>query len=137
MVVIWLSVIIILAIIEFLTVNLVTIWFIASGFIALILAFLNITVKIQFGTFVIIGIILLFTTRKSLQGFVNKHKEKTNLDSVVGEIGIVTEDISEDSAGEVKVKGKKWTAIAKTDIKKDKKVKILKIEGVKLIVEEV
>ena len=50
--------------------------------------------------------------------------------------GLVTEDIDIDQPGEVKVDGKRWTAIAKEKIVKGKKVKILNIEGVKLLVEE-
>ena len=67
----------------------------------------------------------------------DKNKQKTNLDRVVGMEGIVTEKISKNNPGEVKVDGKRWTAISDKTIEEGKTVKILKIEGVKLIVEEV
>ena len=42
------------------------------------------------------------------------------------------EDIDDLVIGEVLVDGKKWSAISNEPIKKGEKVKILKIEGVKL-----
>lgn len=134
--IVWLLIVIGLAIIELFTVNLVTIWFVASGIIALILAILNFSFYIQFAVFVILGIVLLLTTRKSLEKMLNKTKQKTNLDRVVDMIGIVTEDITPNKSGEVKVDGKRWTAISDKEIAKGCNVRILKIDGVKLVVEE-
>lgn len=135
----WLGVILLLSIIEIATTGLVTIWFVASGMVALILSFFDqIPFVVQFGVFVVLGLILLLSTRKILVEKLNNKKQKTNLDRVVDMEGIVTEKITKHNPGEVKVDGKKWTAISidgKT-IEEGKNVKIIKIEGVKLIVEE-
>lgn len=130
----WLCLIIFLGIIEASTVNLVSIWFIISGLTALVLSFFIDNFAIQFGTFVVLGIILMLTTRNFLQKKLVK-KEKTNLDRVIGMKGIVTEKITENNVGEVKVDGKKWSAVSKQSLKEGDKVKILKINGVKLEVE--
>ncbi len=137
MTILWLSIVIALAFIEVITVNLVTIWFVASGIVALIASYFTNSFFIQLAIFVILGTILLITTKKPLEKLLNKTKHKTNLDRIIDMEGIVTEDINKNSSGEVKVDGKRWTAIAQKSIKKDSTVKILKIEGVKLIVEEV
>ena len=50
--------------------------------------------------------------------------------------GIVTEEITKKRPGEVKVDGKKWTAISDKKIKIDSTVRVLEIDGVKLKVEE-
>ena len=97
----------------------------------------NVPFIIQFAVFVILGTILLLTTRKTLQKKVDSFKVKTNLDRVVDKEGIVTEKITKHNSGEVKVDGKRWTAIADKTIQEGKIVKIVEIEGVKLIVEEV
>ena len=130
----WLGVIILLTIVEFITVNLVSIWFIISAMLSLIVSLFIDNFLLQFAIFVLVGIILLILTKKYL---VNKLvlKEKTNLDRIIGMRGVVTEDIDDLVIGEVMVDGKKWSAIADTPIKKGEKVKIIKIEGVKLIVE--
>ncbi len=137
MVWIWLGVIMILTLIEISTTNLVTVWYIASGMVSLVLSLFIDNYFIQFLVFVVIGTILLFTTRDYLLKFIKGKDEKTNLDRVVGMIAIVTEEIKKNKPGEVKVDGKKWTAIADKKIKVDSTVKVLEITGVKLKVEEV
>ena len=130
----WLGLMIILGIIEASTINLVSIWFIISGLLALILSFFTDNFIIQFGIFVIVGIILMLTTRKTLEKILIK-KEKTNLDRIIGMKGVVTEEIDELIIGEVKVDGKRWSAISKSKLKVGDVVRILKINGVKLEVE--
>ena len=137
MVWIWLGIVIALILIELATVNLVTIWFIASAIISMILSIFVKSYIIQFSVFVVLGVILLVTTRKYLVELVNNVKEKTNLDRVVGMTAIVTEEIKKNKPGEVKVDGKRWTAVADKKIKVSSTVKVLEIDGVKLKVEEV
>ena len=127
----WLGLIIFLAIVEAMTVNLVSIWFIISGLVALILSFITDSFMIQFGVFVVGGIILMLTTKKTLERKLVK-KEKTNFDRIIGMKGVVTEDIEELKIGEVKVDGKRWSAISEQHLKEGEKVKILKINGVKV-----
>ena len=130
----WLGIIILLAIIEIATVNLVCIWFIISALVSLIVSLFIEGFMMQFGIFVVLGITLLILTKNI---FANKLvlEEKTNLDRIIGMRGVVTEDIDDLVIGEVIVDGKRWSATSKYSIKKGEKVKILKIEGVKLIVE--
>ena len=137
MVWIWLGIVIGLTLIELATVNLVTIWFVASAIVSMILAIFVDNYFIQFLVFVILGVVLLITTRDYLVKLTETKKCKTNLDRVVGMNAIVTEEIKKNSPGEVKVDGKRWTAISNKKIKIGKTVKVLNIEGVKLNVEEV
>lgn len=132
----WLFIIILLGFIEVITINLVTIWFVASALVSLVLSFFIDNFLIQFGVFVILGIILLVTTRSWLNKVIKPKNYKTNLDRVVGMQGIVTEKITKTKAGEVKVDGKRWTAISNEMIQVDSIVKILDIDGVKLKVEK-
>ena len=132
----WLAIVLLLSFVEVATVNLVTIWFIVSALVALLLAFFNVDFIVQFAVFVILGVVLLVTTRSYLEKLLNKNKQKTNLDRVVGMEGVVTEKITKHNPGEVKVDGKKWTAISSKTITEGKNVKIKKIDGVKLVVEE-
>ena len=133
----WLMVIILLALVEVMTINLTTIWFVISGIVALILSFFIDSFIIQFSVFVILGVILLITTKPILKKFIKVNNEKTNLDRVIGMKGVVTSKIEPLSVGEVKVDGKKWTAYADKKIDKDEIVKVLKIDGVKIKVEKV
>ncbi len=137
MYVFWLMVIIILAIIEIMTVNLTTIWFIISALVSLFISFFVNNFTIQLGVFVILGIILLVITRPILIKFFSKPKEKMNIDRIIGMSGVVTEDIKNREYGAVKVDGKIWTAYSKKELSKGTYIKVLKINGNKLEVEEV
>lgn len=133
----WLFVVILLMIIEALTVGLATIWFVISGLISLLLAALNIVdFEIQFAVFVILGIILLITTRPLLKKFLIVKKESTNLDRIIGMKGIVTKNISVNQIGEIKVDGKLWSAYSDEEIDVNSVVKVLQINGVKIKVEK-
>ena len=132
----WLIVILLLVIVEAMSINLTTIWFVFSGLVALLLSFFIDIFVIQFFVFVILGLILLITTRPILKKTLKQERISTNLDRVIGMNGVVTEQIKKNDTGEVKVDGKKWTAYADKNIKKGSIVKILKINGVKLKVEE-
>lgn len=128
----WLIVIIILTILEAATVNLVSIWFIASGLISLIISFFNNSLYLQFGIFVGIGILLMVITKPILTKKLVRKDIKTNLDRVINMEGVVTEEISKLKIGEVQVDGKKWSAIADSKIEVGTTVIVDSIDGVKL-----
>ena len=130
----WLILIFILIVLEVNTINLVSIWFIASGVISLILSFFIDNFLLQFAVFVILGCILLLTTRNWLKKWIKPKDEKTNLDRVIGKIAVVTEPIKKNEIGEVKVDGKLWSAISKSKFQIGDEVIVDSIEGVKLIV---
>ncbi len=133
----WLFIIIFLVMIEAMTVGLVSIWFIFSGIVALLLSFFVDSFLIQFAVFVLLGILALVTTRPILEKKLKVTKERTNADRIIGMKGVVTQPIKKLQPGEVKVDGKRWTAISEKAIPIDSTVKILSIEGVKLKVEKV
>ena len=133
---IWLAIVIILSIIEATTVNLVSIWFVVSGIITMIVTLLTDNLTIQITTFLLLGIIFMLLTRKTIKK-ISPEKAKTNLDRIIGMEGIVTEKITKTTPGEVKVDGKKWTAIANNTIDTGTAVKILEINSTKLKVERI
>lgn len=133
----WLAVILICAFLEVITVNLVTIWFIASGIVTLIVSIFVDSLLIQVAIFVLLGVLLLITTRKPLQRMVNVRREHTNLDRIYGMKGVVTEEIGRNKSGEVKVDGKLWTAVSDENIPAGSIVKVLEINSVKLKVKKV
>lgn len=129
---IWLGIVIILAIIECLTINLTTIWFVLSGIIALIISIFTDSFLLQFGLFSILGVILMILTKPLLTKKLKVKSVRTNLDRIIGMEGVVTETIQPFEPGEVKVDGKRWTAIAKTMIETGTLVRIDEISGVKV-----
>ena len=130
----WLIIVILLTILEVITINLVSVWFIVSGIVSLFLSFVIDSFYIQFMVFVCLGLVLMLLTRPYLVKKLSKKKVSTNLDRVIGMEGIVTEKITKFKIGEVKVDGKKWSAIANEKIKVGEEVIVDSIDGVKLIV---
>lgn len=132
----WLVLVIILSVIEIATVSLVFIWFVASGIVVMILSFFIGDIAIQSTIFALLGILLLLVTRPIVAKLKSKDNAKTNLDRIIGEEAIVTEDITKNNVVEVKVDGKRWSAISKNKCLKGDTVKVLRIDGVKLIVKK-
>lgn len=130
----WLIIVILLTILEVITINLVSVWFIVSGIVSLFLSFVFDSFYIQFMVFVCLGLVLMLLTRPYLVKKLSKKNVSTNFDRVIGMEGIVTEEITKFKIGEVKVDGKKWSAISDKKIKVGEEVIIDSIDGVKLIV---
>lgn len=130
----WLILVIVLTIVELATVNLLTVWFVISGIVAMILSFFIDDVTIVSTVFVLLGILLLFTTRPLLKKYLPTQRVRTNADRIIGMSGVVTEEIKKNSVGEVKVDGKKWSAISNSKIPVGSEVIIEAIDGVKVVV---
>lgn len=130
----WLILVFFLIVLEVCTVNLVSIWFIISGIVSLLVSIFYANFFVQFAIFVLLGVFLLLTTRKFLKRYIEPTKEKTNLDRIIGETAIVTEVISKNEIGEVKIDGKRWSAICKEQLEVGEEAVVESIDGVKLIV---
>lgn len=131
---IWLGVVVLLTVIELSTVNLVSIWFIASAIASMIVSIFFDNFFVQFAIFVVGGIFLLLLTRKFLVDFLKVKSEGTNLDRVIGMEGVVKESVDKNVIGEVKVDGKLWSAISSRKIEVGESVLVERIDGVKLVV---
>lgn len=133
---IWLTIVIALSIVEISTMDLVSVWFIVSGIIAMISSIFTDNLLIQISFFVLLGIMFMILTKDIVKNIAPK-KIKTNIDRIIGMEGKVIENITIKNPGTVKVDGKIWTAVANENINKDEYVKILEINSTKLKVEKV
>ena len=138
----WFAIFIALIVIEALTADLLTVWFMPGAFISIILAAFEAPVAVQVSVFFGISAVMFVLSKTVLKKYIKfKRNGKTNLDLIIGEIGIVTEDIDNVAAkGTVKLKFQLWTARSLNDtdvIKAGDKVKIVALEGVKLICEKI
>ena len=127
----WLIIAVDLAILEMVTVNLVSIWYIISSIIAMISSLFTDNVFIQVAIFVLGGTLLLILTKDAVKKIIPT-KIKTNIDRIIDMEGIVTKKITKKISGEVKVDGKFWTAIADEEIQENDTVIILEINSTKL-----
>ncbi len=137
--ILWLIVGIVFSIAEILYSGFFLIWFAIGAFLTIIVSFFTDNVIYQSITFLTISILLLLTLTKYVaRKFSSSHTVPTNIDSLIGKTGIVTEDIGKDNFenGLVKLDGEIWTAVSKdgTPIPKGAAVQISEIKGVRLIV---
>ncbi len=135
--VIWMIVFVVLSFFELITINLVSIWFAIGALASFGVSLITEDATIQIAVFVIISFLSLLLTKSFVKKVRTRKPVPTNLDRVIGKIGIVTEEIAKLNPGEVKVDGKRWTAISNKKIGIGSKVEILSIDGVKLSVKEV
>jgi len=133
----WMIIFIALIVLELCTVNLVSIWFAIGALSSFVLSFWVSDMTWQIAMFIGVSFIALLLTKSFVKKVRGGKVVATNLDRVIGQIGIVTEEITKLEPGEVKVDGKKWSAISSKKIKVGSKVEILSIDGVKLNVKEV
>lgn len=141
LVVLWLVVVVVFLIAELSTVTLTSIWFAAGGLIALFVAMADGGFVFQMLAFLIGSFAMFFATKPWADKVINAKKTTTNADRAIGEEVRVLQRISNlDQSGMVMVHGQEWTARTDDDdtiIEQGELVRILRISGVKVIVERV
>ena len=138
---IWLIMAGIFLIAEIITVGFLIFWLSIGSLFAMITSLFTDNLVIQTAVFVISSTILIFVTKPFVKKFAtNKNPIKTNVYSIIGKNGIVTQDINPiEAVGQIKISGEVWSAISQDNkiIPKDTKIRVLEIKGVKAIVEPV
>lgn len=133
----WLIIAGILLIIEIFTHGFLVFWFSIGALITTIVSIFTNNIFIQGLVFIISSTILIFFTKKFSEKIkVTETNRKFNVETVIGQTGIVEKEVSELKFGIVKVGGSTWTAITKEDtIEVGQEVLVKEIDGVKLVVE--
>ena len=136
----WLTMIVVFLLVEASTVTLVSLWFAAGSLAAMLVALTGAGIGFQVTVFVIVAAICLTALRPLVRKHIKPKLTKTNVDAVVGSIGLVTVAIDNVSAvGQVKLGAMYWTArsVSGDPIAEGTLVKVERIEGVKAIVSPV
>ncbi|WP_295588228.1 NfeD family protein [uncultured Oscillibacter sp.] len=136
---IWLGAIVLFGIVEALTAGLVSIWFVAGSAAALLAALAHGSLTVQLVVFAAVSAAALAITRPLVRKFTQGRTIPTNADRLLGQEAKVTETIdNENAAGTVYADGKTWSARSTdgTVIPAGEMVRIRKMQGVKLLVEQ-
>ncbi len=137
MLIFWIVLLVVLIIVEAVTAQLVTIWFAAGAAAALVAELCGLQQWLQWIIFIAVSVIALIATRPLVRKATKSTIEPTNADRCIGKTAIVTEDIDNIAGkGQVHVNGITWTARSSDGsiFRKDERVTVEKIDGVKLIV---
>ena len=135
--IIWLLLVVAFLIAEAATVTVISLWFAAGALAAMATALLSGSVWLQAGVFLVVSAIALTALRPLVRKYLTPKLTATNVDSVIGSVGIVTTAINNvAAAGQVKLNGMEWTARSTSGdpISEGTLVRVDRIEGVKLLV---
>lgn len=138
--IIWLLVLIAFAVGEALTVGLTSIWFAVGALGALITAGLGFGFWPQIIVFLVLSGVTLALVRPLAKKVLKPGYSATNADRVIGAVGLVTEEVDNMAGkGLVNLSGQIWSARAQDEqnIPAGQEVRVLRIQGVKVIVEPV
>lgn len=134
----WLVLILLFLVMEGTTVAVISLWFAVGALAALIVSFFA-PVVWQVVTFFVVSCVLLAALRPIVRKYLKPKIVKTNVDSVIGAVGLVTADIDNISAcGEVKLGSIIWSARSTSGdpIATGTKIRVDRVEGVKVFVSE-
>lgn len=138
---IWIALMVVFLIVEAACpIHLVSIWFAAGALVAAIVSMLHGQLWLQTLLFLVVSGGLLACLWPFVKKFLRPNLTKTNVDSVIGTEGYVTEAVDNlNAAGQVKLGGMHWTArsTAGQPLPVGTLVRADRIEGVKVFVSEV
>ena len=138
--ILWLVLFIVFLIIEIITMGLTTVWFAGGALVGCVLAYAGCSLPVQIIVFLVVSTALLILTRPIAMKYFNQEREKTNVESLLGQKAIVLERIDTlHGTGRAEVNGLEWAAkVDEPDviIEPGEVVVIEGIQGVKLIVKK-
>lgn len=139
MTIFWLVVLVAALVAEAVTMGLISIWFAVGALAALLVEKLHGGVYLQMIICLVVSLVVMYFTRPIAIKYFNKERHKTNADSLIGKQAVVTGRIHNlEGVGKAVVSGQEWSAKSLEDdqiFEEGEIVKIVKIKGVKLIVE--
>jgi membrane protein implicated in regulation of membrane protease activity len=137
MMIFWLIAVVLFAIIEIVTFQLVAIWVAVGALLALVADTFSLPVWAQLVIFIAVSAVLLVLTRPICKKFLTAKKVSTNADRHIGTVAVVSEDIDNlAQTGRAVISGVPWMARSTDNsvIRAGESVRVERIEGVKLIV---
>lgn len=120
--------------------HLISIWFAVGALSAVAVAELGGSLGLQAAVFLVVSCALLVALWPLTRKFLKPRRTATNVDSVIGTVGMVTAAIDNvEASGQVKLGGMEWTARSTSGdpIPLGTRVRVDRIEGVKAFVSPV
>ncbi len=141
----WFTVALLFFIMEIMTPGFVLLWFGVGALVAGLLDLAGVSnIFVQIIVFVVVSIVLVFLSRTLFKNVFMRSSPgadlRTNADAMIGKAGIVTEIVDNiHSTGRVLIEGQDWGARSSDEsvIKPGERIRILRIEGVHLVIERV
>lgn len=140
MTIFWLSLFVVLVLVELFTMGLTTIWFAGGALVATLAAIFDLQVWVQVFLFLAVSILMLYFTRPIAVKYFNRDRTKTNVEACIGRQVIVTSEVNNrQGIGQVMLNGQEWTARTTEEgvsLSVGTVGVVKAVSGVKLIIEE-
>lgn len=133
----WLALFVVAIIIEVISADMISIWFALAAIPSFIIALLEGHIAWQIISFIFITAVLLILTRPVVKKYLKTNEIKTNVDAMVGMTAKVVKEIRPNEVGRVVVRSIDWAAMAKETILVGEQVRVLDVDGNKLIVQRI
>ena len=111
----WLAVVVVAVVVEIETVQLVSVWFAASGLVTMILAAFDCSIEIQLYVFVILSVVLFALSRPIVKKINKSKSDNSTIESMIGEEVVVIKEIKVGEVGEIKARYDRYSAIAPSE----------------------
>lgn len=135
---IWMAAAVIFLIIELLSPSLFFVSFaVAAGISGVYAQFYPQEYYWQIGIFVIGILITLPLTRRFAKRITKPAPSESNVDALIGKIGLVVSPIDPDTGGKIRYEGETWQAQADEPIEQNAKVRIVEVIGARVRVRRV
>ncbi|MBN1153471.1 NfeD family protein [candidate division KSB1 bacterium] len=137
---IWIFFAVLFIVAEIFTAGFFIFWFGIAAAVVGILALFGVSSVWQWIAFIVLSAVLTIISRRFADKFTSKQPDGIGADRFLGRTGIVIEKIDNDkNTGRIRLDQEEWRAESVNDelIEVGTKVKILKVEGVHLVVEKI
>lgn len=110
-----------------------------GAFLTVIFSPILCSLGLQIVVFAVLSVVSIFFVRPVMIRFLHKeHNERlSNVDALIGRVGVVIEDIKGESNGYVKIDGDEWRAVScdSRDILNGERVRVVKMDSLVIMVE--
>ena len=110
-----------------------------GAFLTVIFSPILCSLGLQIVVFAVLSVVSIFFVRPVMIRFLHKeHNERlSNVDALIGRVGVVIEDIKGESNGYVKIDGDEWRAVSRhsSDILNGERVRVVKMDSLVVTVE--
>lgn len=132
---VWLVLLIVFAVVEGMTVALVSVWFAIGAAAALLVSVFTSSWLVQFAVFLIVSAVMLLLLRNYAKSRMMPAETPTNADLNVGKLAEVIAAVTPETLGRVRLDGVDWQARSEQSLSAGQLCRVRKVEGTTLFVE--
>lgn len=134
---IWTIIIVVALVIEFFTMELISVWCAIGGLLGLILAACDVPIEIQIICAVVVAIVCILGLRRFAMKYLFKNSKNKEAEPLVGKKLKLLENCDDEKLGTAKLNGVIWSVFSDKPINAGQEVEIVSVNGNKLKVKEI